>query len=298
MDLLENCNLCPRKCGVNRSIGQRGFCAMTDKLMVARAALHFWEEPCLSGENGSGTVFFSGCTLKCVYCQNKEISRGESGKEITIERLSQIFLELAKQGANNINLVTPTHFIPQIIKAIDMARANGLTLPIVYNSSGYERVEILKLLEGYVDIYLPDLKYSNEQDGFEYSHAKNYFYYASRAIEEMVRQTGAPKFNEEGMMQKGTIIRHLVLPQHYAQAKEIVNYLYQKYGNHVFMSLMSQYTPFGELEHCPELNTKIDMEEYNKILDFASKLGVENAFIQEGEAADESFIPVFDNQGV
>lgn len=298
MDLMENCNLCPRMCGVNRSIGQRGFCRMTDKLMVARAALHFWEEPCISGENGSGTVFFSGCTLKCVYCQNKEISSGESGKEITVERLSDIFIELQQQGANNINLVTPTHFIPQIIKAIDLARAKGLKLPIVYNSSGYERVEILKLLYGYVDIYLPDLKYYNGEDGLKYSSAKDYFAYASKAIEEMVRQTGEPKFSKDGIMHKGTIIRHLVLPEHYNEAKRIVKHIYQNYGDKVFLSLMSQYTPFGEINSFPELSTKIDMDEYDKILDFAEELGVENGFIQEGEAADESFIPPFDNEGV
>lgn len=298
MKLLENCTLCPRACGVNRLEGKRGFCGAGDKVKVARAALHHWEEPCISGKVGSGTVFFSHCTLKCVFCQNYDISQCQSGKEISIERLSYIFLELQEKGALNINLVTPTHFVPQIIEALKLAKSNGLKLPVVYNSSGYETVETIKLLNGYVDVYLPDMKYFNSKYSTKYSKAPEYFNYAKEALDEMVRQVGEPIFNENGIIQKGVVIRHLMLPGLLFDSKKVIDYVYKAYGNKVFISLMNQYTPLEHVKDYPEINKPLNQKHYESLINYSLDIGVENGFIQEEGTAKESFIPAFDYEGI
>lgn len=297
-DPLKECVLCPRKCKVDRTAGEKGFCGMTDKLMAARAALHMWEEPCISGEEGSGTVFFSGCNMRCVYCQNRSIARGKTAKEITIRRLADIFLELQEKGANNINLVTPTHFIPQIKESLLMARQRGLVLPILYNSSGYERAEIIKGLEGIVDIYLPDLKYVSPELSKRYSHARDYFRCAKEAIKEMVRQSPVPEFDERGIIRKGVIVRHLVLPGAVEDSKRVLRYLYKNFGEQIYISIMNQYTPVGEFPDMPELERTVTKEEYEEVIDYAISLGVSQGYIQEGETAKESFIPIFDYEGL
>lgn len=296
---MKRCTLCPRNCNVDREAGERGVCGVTGEgILGARAALHMWEEPCISGECGSGTVFFSGCSLRCIYCQNYEIAHAETGKRITVERLSEIFLELAKKGAHNINLVTPTHYTPEIIRAVLRARACGLTLPIIYNCSGYEKVETLKMLEGIVDIYLTDFKYMESDLAAKFSKAPDYPTIAKEALKEMVRQTGAPVFDENDLMKKGVIVRHLLLPNHLKNAKAVVQYVYETYGDQVYLSLMNQYTPLPQVRHIPELNRKVTDREYEKLLDYAIDLGVEQAFIQEGETAEESFIPSFSCEGI
>ncbi len=297
-DLMKECTLCPRDCKVDRTMGQRGYCKTCEELIVARAALHMWEEPCISGDEGSGTVFFSGCSLGCVYCQNYNIANGMAGKQISIERLSDIFMELQQQRANNINLVTPSHYVPQIIEAIDQARGKGLSIPIVYNSSAYEKVDTLQLLEGYVDIYLPDLKYMNPEPARLYSRAEDYFEYASKAINEMVRQVGYAEFDNRGMMRKGVIVRHLVLPGHLPDSKDIIRYLYDSYGDTIYISIMNQYTPLPRMANDPMMNHKVSAEEYEELIDYAIDIGIENGFIQEGETASESFIPEFNEEGV
>jgi len=287
------CELCPRMCGVDRD-DKVGFCKSSNRVKIARAALHAWEEPCISGENGSGTVFFSGCTLKCVFCQNYVLSHENSGKEITVERLAEIFLELQEQKAHNINLVTPTHYVLQIIKALKLAKSKGLVIPVVYNSSGYERVETIDLLKGYVDIYLPDFKYFSNELAKKYSGTAGYFEAASVALERMYQQVGKPEFDENGMMKKGVVVRHLVLPGYVEDSKNVVRYLYESYGDDVFLSIMNQYTPLPHVEKFPEINRKVTEEEYDEVVDFAVDIGVENAFIQEGDTAKESFIPDFE----
>ncbi len=297
--LLSNCTLCPRKCGIDRTAGQTGCCGMPADLIVARAALHMWEEPCISGTVGSGTVFFGGCNLKCVFCQNHSIAIGDCGKKITISRLAEIFLELQEKRAANINLVTPTHYIPQIWEALCLAKAQGLTLPIVYNTSSYETSETLHLLDGLIDIYLPDLKYFSAELSAKYSHAADYYEKATFAIAEMYRQVGAPVFDEStGMMKKGMIVRHLVLPGQTKDSKKILRYLHETYDHNIYISIMNQYTPLPHVANITELNRKITAEEYDKVVNFALRLGIENAFIQEGETAEESFIPAFDMEGV
>lgn len=294
---MEKCNICPRNCNVDRSVAV-GFCSMSDKVKIARAALQMWEEPCISGEQGSGTVFFSGCNMKCVYCQNKDISTGGFGKEITIRQLAQTFLNLQSQGALNINLVTPTHYTLQIIQAVKLARRQGLALPIIYNTSGYEKVETLRLLEGVVDVWLPDFKYMDSKTAKKYSRAADYPQIAMAAIDEMVRQAGKCVFDDDGIIQKGVIIRHLVLPGQARAAKKAVKYLHEKYGDNVFISIMSQYTPCTDLSAFPEINRKTTRAEYDEVVDYAVDIGIENGFIQDGEAASESFIPPFDLEGV
>lgn len=291
------CNICPRNCNVDRAVS-KGFCSMGEKVKISRAALHNWEEPCISGEKGSGTVFFSGCNMKCVYCQNKDISTGGFGLEITVERLADIFLELQNKGALNINLVTPTHYTLQIIKAIKLSRGMGLTLPIVYNTSGYEKVETLKLLEGLVDVFLPDFKYFDSETAQKYSAAGDYPQVAKAALAEMVRQAPTCIFDKDGIIKKGVIVRHLILPGQTGGAKDILEYLYDNYGNNIFISLMSQYTPCTDLTGFTEINRKLTGEEYDEVVEYAEFLGVINGFVQEGEAADESFIPPFDLEGV
>ena len=298
MDTSFLCKLCPRECNVDRGLGKTGFCKVPNHIKVARAALHFWEEPCISGDEGSGTVFFSGCNLRCVYCQNRKIAEGVYGKNITVDRLAAIFLELQEKGANNINLVTPSHYVLQIIKALEMAKEQGLTLPVVYNSSAYEKVETLKLLEGYVDVYLPDFKYMDRRLSGKYSKAEDYSVVAKQAIFEMVRQVGAPCFDDRGILQKGVIVRHLVLPGYTPDSKKIIKYLYDTYGNDIFISILSQFTPLSYLSEYPELNRKITEEEYEDVVDYAIEIGVDNGFIQEGDVAEESFIPDFEGQGV
>lgn len=297
--LYENCILCPRNCNTNRNNGNIGACMVSGKLKLARAALHYWEEPCISGEAGSGAVFFSGCSLHCVFCQNEEISRGQSGKEIGKERLVEIFLELQEKGANNINLVTPGQYVPHIIWAVEQARNQGLKLPIVYNTSSYEKVEILRRLEGIVDIYLPDFKYMSPDIAMKYSKAKDYPEVAKAAIAEMVRQQPSPVFDEETeLMKRGVIVRQLLLPNLLEDAKAIVKYLYDAYGDNIYLSLMSQFTPLSNVENYPELNRKVSEKEYEEYVNYAIELGVENGFIQEEDVADESFIPHFDCEGV
>ena len=300
------CNLCPRKCNVRREIGQKGFCGEYSSVRVARAALHMWEEPCISGSRGSGTVFFTGCNLHCVYCQNGNIANGNVGKEISVDRLAEIFVEQQERGANNINLVTPTHFIPQIADALKQAKKSGLIVPVVYNTGSYEYVESLKLLEGLVDVYLPDMKYYSSEISLKYSQCLDYFQIASKAIDEMVRQTGGLKFNEqdnqnieEGIMTSGVIVRHLLLPGQLEDSKKIVKYLYETYGDNIYISLMNQYTPMPGIEVCyPELSRKVTEQEYDELVDYAIDIGVENGFVQEGETALESFIPDFNMEGI
>ena len=291
------CSLCPRMCNVDREV-TTGYCGVKDTLRVARAALHFWEEPCISGEEGSGAVFFTGCNLRCVFCQNFQIARAEQGKEITVERLSEIFLELQEQKANNINLVTATHYVPQVVESLKMAKERGLHIPVVYNCGGYETVETLKLLEGLVDIYLPDFKYVDNNRAKRYSRAEDYPETAKKALEEMVRQQPEAEFDERGIMKKGVIVRHLMLPGGIKDSKAVVKYLYETYGNQIFISLMNQYTPLPHVADYPEIDRKLKKFEYDRLVDYAISLGVENGFIQEGETAEESFIPAFTNEGV
>lgn len=299
MEHLSNCTLCPRNCGINRLSGQTGYCGETATLVAARAALHPWEEPCISGRTGSGTVFFSGCNLKCVFCQNHSIAIGKQGKAVTIDHLSHIFLQLQEKGAANINLVTPTHYIPQIRKALLLAKDNGLTLPIVYNTGGYENVESLRLLDGLIDIYLPDLKYVSSELSAAYSHAADYFEKASAALCEMYRQVGSCRFRDvDGMLERGMIVRHLILPGQVKDSKKVIRYLYETFGDNIYISIMNQYTPLSQVSHIPELNRKVTAEEYDRVIDFCLRLGIENAFIQEGDTAKESFIPPFDLEGI
>ena len=319
IDVLQNCMLCPRVCGVDRSKGERGICGQTADLRLARAALHMWEEPCISGTKGSGAIFFSGCALHCVFCQNRSIASGETGRVVSVERLAEIMLELENKGANNINLVTAGQFAPQVKTAIDIAKKHGLHIPIIYNTSAYESVETLRSLEGYVDVYLPDLKYVNAALSDKYSHAKNYFEKASMAIEEMVRQTGELRFTDEETMEeklavseyqekseqgevllitRGVIVRHLLLPGAVLDSKAVIHYLLQKYGERIFISIMNQYTPLPHVNHFEELKRKVTPAEYEEVVAYAIAQGIENGFIQEGDVAEESFIPEFDYTGI
>lgn len=298
MNKYENCLLCPRKCGINRGIGQTGVCGVSSEIKVARAALHYWEEPCISGKRGSGAVFFSGCSLHCVFCQNREISDGKEGKVISKERLSDIFMELADKGANNINLVTPGQYIPDIVWAVNDAKSRGMKLPIIYNTSGYENVTELKLLEGIVDVYLPDFKYMDNMLSARYSRAKDYPSVAKQALSEMVRQQPDVVIDDAtGLIQKGVIVRQLLLPGHVNDAKAVLKYLYDTYHDHVYISMMSQFTPIA-LKDYPEINRTVTRREYERLVDYAIKIGITNAFIQEGDVAKDSFIPAFDCEGV
>ena len=298
MNKYENCLLCPRKCGINRSTGQTGVCGVSSEIKVARAALHYWEEPCISGKRGSGAVFFSGCSLHCVFCQNREISDGKEGKVISKERLSDIFIELAGKGANNINLVTPGQYIPDIVWAVNDAKSRGMKLPIIYNTSGYENVTELKMLEGIADVYLPDFKYMDSTLSAMYSRAKDYPSVAKQALSEMVRQQPDVVIDDAtGLIQKGVIVRQLLLPGHVNDAKAVLKYLYDTYHDHVYISMMSQFTPIA-LKDYPEINRTVTRREYERLVDYALKIGITNAFIQEGDVAKDSFIPAFDCEGV
>ena len=295
---MKDCTLCPRNCHADRMAGRTGYCGMTDKIYAARAALHMWEEPCISGKEGSGAVFFSGCSLGCGFCQNRRISRGQSGKQITIEHLVDIFLNLQEQKANNINLVTAGQFLPQVAEALKRAKARGLHIPVVYNSSGYEKTEMLNMLDGLVDIYLPDFKYMDPELAGKYSHAKDYPQVAKLALAEMVRQTGMPEFDSRGMMKRGVIVRHLLLPGHVKNSKNVLKYLYKTYGDKIYISMMNQYTPMPAMKDDPQLSRKVTDREYERLIDYAISLGLNNGFIQEGETAKESFIPEFNGEGV
>ena len=294
------CRLCPRDCKVNRA-SEKGICQVSNKIKIARVALHFWEEPCISGKNGSGAVFFSGCNLHCVFCQNEEISHGKVGQDISVEDLARQFIKLQLQGANNINLVTGTQYIPEIVKAVKLAKEgidsdNKLKIPIIYNTSGYEKVESLKLLKGIVDVYLPDFKYMENELAEKYSHAKDYPEVSKAAIAEMVRQCPEVVFDENGFVTSGVIVRQLLLPGHVNDAKAIIKYLYENYHDQIFISMMSQYTPMPQIasKH-PEINRRVTKREYDSLIKYALDLGVENAFIQDRKVAKESFIPEFSN---
>ena len=298
-DIMSDCVLCPRACHVNRLVGQTGYCGQTAELMAARASLHYWEEPCISGTSGSGTVFFSGCNLRCVFCQNHNIALGKAGRVIAPEHLAEIFLQLQEQGDNNINLVTPTHFLPQIVIALKQAKQQGLHLPIVYNTGSYESPKALHYLEGLVDIYLPDLKYFSPELSTAYSHAPDYFEAACAAISEMYRQVGDSVIEEDtGLMQRGLIVRHLLLPGQTKDSKKILRYLHETYGDHIYISIMNQYTPLPQVANIEALNRTVTQEEYDRVLRFAERIGIERGFRQEGTSASESFIPEFDERGL
>ncbi len=287
------CKLCPRMCNADRSRAA-GFCGMGETIKAARAGLHAWEEPCISGTRGSGAVFFSGCVMRCEYCQNYDISAGGFGMEITERRLAEIFLELQSQGAHNINLVNPTHFVPQIIKALDIA-GQRLKIPVVYNTGGYERVETLKLLSGYVDIYLPDIKYFSDEAA-ALSHAPHYFETAMAAVEEMLRQTGKPVM-QNGLLKRGVVVRHMVLPYLYKDSVEVIRRVGERFGGEILFSLMSQYTPFYKAKDNPRLNRRITTFEYRKALDAVIEAGLDG-FMQEKSSAKEEYTPLFDLSGL
>lgn len=296
MDILKECSLCPRNCRVNR-YETTGFCKGTDKVKLAYYSLHQWEEPVISGQNGSGTVFFSHCNLQCIFCQNKKISTGGYGKEISNLRLKEIFLELQSKGAHNINLVTPTHYVPQIVSVLQEVKNKELKIPVVYNTSSYENVKTIEMLEGIVDIYLADLKYFDNNLGCKYSNCRDYFKYASEAIEAMYKQVG--KFKIVGdLMKSGLIVRILVLPGHVDDSKNLIKYLYNRYGDNIIISIMNQYTPIDVIDDYPNLNRRITDEEYENVVDYACSLGVEMAFIQEGDTQAKSFIPDFDDSNI
>ena len=266
-------------------------------MVIAKAYLHMWEEPCISGDIGSGTIFFSYCNLRCIFCQNYDISTLHKGSIVSVNRLKEICLELQEKGALNINLVTPTHYVPLIVEALNLAKKEGLTIPIIYNTSSYENISTIKLLEGIVDVYLPDLKYYDDIYGIKYSNCNNYFKYASSAIEEMYKQVGKCVFDNNGIIRKGVIVRHLMLPDNIEDSKNIINYLYNKYKDNIYISIMNQYTPLRKLKY-DNLNKKVTDTEYDELINYAYDLGVRNAYIQEGETQKESFIPDFNNEGI
>ena len=294
MSSIEKCEICPHNCKVNRLEGKVGRCKATDKVKIALASVHNFEEPCISGTNGSGTVFFSNCNLKCVFCQNYKISQQGLGKEISIEELADIFIEQQNKKVENINLVTPTMYIYHIIEAIKIARKKGLNIPIVYNTNGYENVETIKKLNGYIDIYLPDLKYYDNDLAFKYSGVKNYFENATEAIKEMYNQVGAPVLDENGIMKKGVIIRHLVLPNNLQNSKDVLKWINDNIDNKVFVSVMAQYFPTHRAKDFPELNRKLTKEEYEEIENFLYSLNLDNGYIQELGEHDEEYVPDFE----
>lgn len=308
------CELCPRLCGADRAAGKRGVCGAADCLVVARAALHFWEEPPISGQRGSGTVFFAHCPLRCVYCQNAVIAAGDAGAAVSVERLGAMFLELQEQGALNVNLVTPTHYAPEARSAVAQARARGLVLPVVWNTSGYETTNAVRANAGTVDAYLADFKYADSGLARRYSQAPDYPVVALAALEAMVEEAGAPTFDEvdgEPRLTGGVVVRHLMLPGALEDSKRVVRLVHERFGGAVLLSLMNQYTPvladaadagdaraIATLRRCPELAQRVSDEEYERLLDYADELGVEDYFWQQGGAAEESFIPSFDLAGV
>ena len=294
MEELKSCNICPHKCGVNRLNGIKGRCKCDNKIKIALASVHNYEEPCISGKNGSGTVFFSNCNLNCIYCQNYEISQLGKGKEITIEHLAQIFIKQQEKNVNNINLVTPTMYVPQIIEAIKIARKKGLNIPIIYNSNGYENVETIKKLNGYIDIYLPDLKYYSNEIAKKYSKIDNYFETAISAIKEMQKQVGNPIFNEEGIIQKGVIIRHLILPHHLLNTKNILKYVKENFDENTYISIIAQYFPTYKAKEDKLINRKLTKKEYKEIENYLYLLNLKNGYIQELGEHEEEYVPNFD----
>lgn len=289
----KSCNLCPRKCGVNRAEKKTGFCGETDVIRVGRASLHMWEEPCVSGERGSGTVFFAGCPLKCCYCQNYNLSRGKKGVAVTTERLAEAFLNLKEQGAHNINLVTAEHFAPHIKDAVLTARENGLDIPVILNSSGYITEETLELLKDVIDVFLVDFKYMDAALAKKYSLSEDYPEILKKALRKMYALAGKLVFDDEGMIKKGVMVRHLCLPDCTEDSKNVIKYVYDTYADRVGLSIMSQYTPVGKCDGFPNLERKLSEKEYDSVIDYCISIGIEDAYIQEGESASESFIPEF-----
>lgn len=298
LESLKCCRLCPHSCGVNRLEGELGFCRAGREVRIAKVCLHEWEEPCISGSRGSGTVFFSNCNLRCVFCQNHRISEESYGKDVSIERLAEIFLEQEARGAHNINLVTPTHYVPQIIEAVRLAKQKGLTLPILYNTNSYENVETIRSLEGIVDVYLADLKYFSGSYAVKYSAAEDYFQHASEAIDEMFRQVGEPVFDSGSVMQRGLIIRHLMLPGLLFDTKKIMDYILDTYGDSVYVSIMNQYTPMHRAVQFPEINKKLNKRHYESVIQYCLDSGMHNAFIQDPGTATEDYVPDFDLSGI
>lgn len=292
--MLESCTICPHNCKVNRLEGFKGRCKCDDKLKIALASLHMFEEPCISGENGSGTVFFSNCNLNCIYCQNYEISNLGKGKEITIEHLAEIFLKQQEKNAHNINLVTPTMYVYQIIEAIKIAKSKGLNIPIIYNSNGYENIETIKLLNGYIDVYLPDLKYYTNELSKKYSKVDNYFESATKAIKEMYNQVGKAVFDENGMIKKGVIIRHLVLPNHIQNTKNILKWISDNMPDDIYVSVMAQYFPTYKAKEDNLINRKLNKKEYKEVLNYLYSLNLKNGYIQELGSHEEEYVPNFD----
>lgn len=295
---LESCRLCRRNCGVNRLKGEKGYCKAGMDVRVARAALHHWEEPCISGKNGSGTIFFSNCNLSCVFCQNHKISQEGTGRDITIEKLSSLFLEQQERGAHNINLVTPTHYIPQIIASLQIAKNKGLKLPILFNTNSYINVDALKLLNGYIDVYLPDLKYFNDKYAVKYSNAPGYFKQAAAAMKEMFSQVGETVLNEEGMITKGMIIRHLMLPGLLFDSKKVIDYIHTTFGNSVYISIMNQYTPLFKAAEHSEINKPLNPAHYDSLVNYCLDIGIVNGFIQESGTSSDKFVPEFNFEGL
>lgn len=294
LEYLEKCTICPHECKINRNSGQVGRCKSKDTVKIALYSIHNFEEPCISGKEGSGTVFFSNCNLNCVFCQNYEVSQQGKGKEVTIERLAEIFLEQQERNAHNINLVTPTSYVPQIVEAIKLAKNKGLNLPIVYNTNGYEKVQTLKLLEGYIDIYLPDFKYSNNLLAKRLSKVDNYFEITTEALKEMYRQTGKAVFNSDGMMTKGMIIRHLVLPNHILNSKRVLKWINDNMAD-VYVSVMAQYFPTFRAKEIKDINRKLNKKEFQEIQNYLYQLNLKNGFIQELGEHEEEYVPKWEN---
>ncbi len=294
---LKKCVLCPRKCGADRS-RTPGYCGAGEKAKVALVSLHPWEEPCLTGEKGAGTVFFSHCNLKCCYCQNYEISHEGRGIEVSAERLGEIFLEQQERGAGTLDLVTPTQYVPQILEALQQAEERGFSLPVVYNCGGYEREEVLEELRGFVDIFLPDLKYVNEKSALEYSKAPDYAETAKRAIRKMRELTGSVRMNVDGRMERGVLVRHMVLPGHRKESMEVLDWLWGEFGDSIYISLMNQYTPMYRAGDYKNLSRRLTTFEYESVADHARELGITQCYLQERRAASEEYVPVFDGRGV
>ena len=292
--MLERCTICPHKCGINRT-KHAGRCKSTDKVKIALYSTHNFEEPCISGEKGSGTIFFSNCNMNCIYCQNYEISQQEKGKEITVQQLADIMIKQQENGVENINLVTPTSYVLHIIEAIKIAKSKGLQIPIVYNTNGYESIETLKLLESYIDIYLPDLKYYYNEIGQKYSNVNNYFEIATQAIQEMYRQVGRPQLDENGIMQKGLMIRHLILPNNIENSKQVLKWIKENIDKNVYVSIMAQYFPTYKAKNVDELNRKLTKQEYDEIENYLFNLDIENGYIQELGEHEEAYVPNWAN---
>ena len=298
MNLYKNCSICPRNCRIDRTKGQIGYCQSGHEIKAALASVHMWEEPPISGSCGSGTIFFSGCNLRCVFCQNYTIISENSGKTISTERLSEIMLEQQARGVHNINLVTATHFIPSIIKAVQKAKNNGLKIPIVYNTGGYEKVESIKMLEGTVDIYLPDIKYFSSELSLKYSGASDYFSYASEAVLEMYRQTGNNIYDDNGIMKSGVIIRHMIMPSHMEDSYKVLDWIRDNIGTEACVSLLSQYTPAYNAEKYKEINRKLMSLEYTRVIEHFFDIGLKNGFMQEKSSAESKYTPIFDLSGL